>query len=519
MKMSVARAATLVAVASFVTGCEVIPREHILMFNKDGAPVDPADESWYGEYPTLLEPGDDDYAREPGRRYDAYLDALFTSIESWAAESPEHRRVVVFVHGGLNNQDRSIERAIEMSPLMLEQGVYPIFVNWRSNLLSCYADHLFFVRQGGEVFVGPHDVLDDAFDALGVLWSPFQFAGDAARGILRLPIVATYQIEETTEWLGWSRSPERDAADAARELTYRVDDGPAPIPIPIVDGTDVDSSSTFFEEAFGLLRWIVFAAPKLVSTIAVDTAGTGSWDVMRRRVALLFHREDEFFGDLAHREARGLLRAMQRLARMQEAVERREGGELRISLVGHSMGAIVIDHLLEHATLQRRLALGFDARHWTESDPEPPVPLPRFDDIVYLGAACSVREYERAVFPYMFEDRTARMFHVVLHPENEVGEAPAWDLAPRGSLLTWIDDFLAKPTTPLDRTAGRYTNLLPALRDTPPDLMGRVHLRILDWNDDGLPQAHGEFDDVLDDWRFWSEECWFPRDQARNIEH
>ena len=76
---------------------------------------------------------------------------------------------------------------------------------------------------------------------------------------------------------------------------------------------------------------------------------------------------------------------------------------------------------------------------------------------------------------------------------------------------------LARPRTPRERTAGRYSNLLPALRDTPEELRDRIHVRVLPWNDDALPQEHGEFDDELEAWRFWDAASWFPRDQARNL--
>lgn len=499
----------LFAVLFVVTcvSCAVVPREHILMFDDDGVPIDPAAESWYGVYPRLLESDHEDFAVRPDLQFDRYLDHLLGNLETYVVAT-DNRRVLLFVHGGLNTNDSSIGRAADLSPTILESGAYPIFVNWRSNLFSSYADHLFFVRQGGEAFEGPGDVADDVFDSLRVLWTPFQFAGDLARGVLRLPITATFQLEETTEWLGWNNSPERDAADASLARWMAAPDDDVLLRFPVVDGTAASSDgATWYEEVGGFLRWIVFAGPKLLSTIAVDAAGTGSWDVMLRRVAHLFHPEHDVDADAEVRRPRGLLHAMHRLARLQEQ------HDLRITIVGHSMGAIVVNHLLQHATLQRRLARGFDYSTWVGRTPEIAA-LPRFENIVLLGAACSVRDYEDAVFPYLLDDRTARVFHVVLHPNNEIGEAPYYDLAPRGSLLTWIDDFLAKPTTPLDRTAGRYTNLLPALHHTPVELRGRIHLRILPWNDDGLPQRHGELSDALDAWNFWREEHWFPRGVA-----
>jgi hypothetical protein len=51
------------------------------------------------------------------------------------------------------------------------------------------------------------------------------------------------------------------------------------------------------------------------------------------------------------------------------------------------------------------------------------------------------------------------------------------DLVPRGSLLEWVDDYLATPDAPLDRVAGKWSNLVPATHIFPPSIRGRVILK------------------------------------------
>jgi hypothetical protein len=105
------------------------------------------------------------------------------------------------------------------------------------------------------------------------------------------------------------------------------------------------------------------------------------------------------------------------------------------------------------------------------------------------------------------------VFHVVLDPDEELDEANAWDLAPRGSLLVWVDDFLAQPATLLDRTAGRYDNLMVALPDTPLGIRHQVHVRVLGRYDERAPLKHGQFTDPGETdgrFRFWTREAWWP---------
>src|SRR5207248_2999500 len=96
---------------------------------------------------------------------------------------------------------------------------------------------------------------------------------------------------------------------------------------------------------------------------------------------------------------------------------------LPITLVGHSMGAIVCN----------RIVGGY--------------PELKFKDIVYMGAACSVREFQANVVPYLVNNRHTRFYNLSLHPQCEAGEISLsqpkikFDIAPRGSLLVWLDNI------------------------------------------------------------------------------
>lgn len=57
-----------------------------------------------------------------------------------AAQKPKVLRIAVFSHGGLNREKDSIDRICAMAPYFLENGIYPLFVTWRTGVLETLAD-------------------------------------------------------------------------------------------------------------------------------------------------------------------------------------------------------------------------------------------------------------------------------------------------------------------------------------------------------------------------------------------
>ncbi len=163
---------------------------------------------------------------------------------------------------------------------------------------------------------------------------------------------------------------------------------------------------------------------------------------------------------------------------------------IALTLVGHSMGTLIIDQLLRF-----------------RADLE-------VANIVFMGAATSVADYTDSIHPYLErhqgEDGHAKtqMYHLVLHPLAETTEWGFLDLSPRGSLLIWIDNYFTDPITPRDRRVGRFSNLVPELRFAN-SVARQIHLKVFEvgtkdrcWN----PQKHGDFGEFP----FWDERFWSP---------
>jgi hypothetical protein len=147
-------------------------------------------------------------------------------------------------------------------------------------------------------------------------------------------------------------------------------------------------------------------------------------------------------------------------------------------------------------------------------------------NIVYLASAASLADYQTTVFPYLRRmqkatpQRTVDMYHLTLHREAEVTErwtggglgVVDWPL--RGSLLMWIDSFLAQPSTRYEHTSGRYTNLLRVLHDPPRDIWQNIHIKAFSLDAASDPYKHGGFGDKP----FWREEFWKPSLTVRQCE-
>jgi hypothetical protein len=89
----------------------------------------------------------------------------------------------------------------------------------------------------------------------------------------------------------------------------------------------------------------------------------------------------------------------------------------------------------------------------------------------------------------------------------------AVDLAPRGSLLIWIDNYFTDPPTPLGRRVGRFLNVVPELRFTNEKTRSHVHLKVFRVGEDlrcWNPQKHGDFGDFP----FWDERFWDPQEKT-----
>ena len=392
------------------------------------------------------------------------------------------RKVLIYVHGGLNTQVSTIERAKDLYEVIDRAGYYPIFINWQSSLVSSYLDHLLYIRQG-------------KWRNWGLLLAPFYLTGDILRGLARAPLTWSFMFYNDAESIGdfehsrYANKVYKESLKPAYDKALeRGQDGHTGV-MAISEGYD---RRTTPEKTVSFLQYVVTLPTKLLIAPFLDAMGTSAWDVMLRRTRMVYHKEGEFAARAhnitAEVEGEGGLSVF--LRQLRRTVNRNPD-QWEITLVGHSMGTIIINEMLRR----------FGDLH--------------FSNIVYMGAACTIRDYEDSVFPYLTAHRQTQFYHLVLHREAERRER--WekiprvvDLPPRGSLLVWIDHFLSKPETALDRTLGQWNNLVVALRNTLPELHDRIHVKAFSVGMEVRstdPQEHGD----LATFPFWERPYWEPQ--------
>lgn len=471
------------------------PVEHIVMMNSTGKVVEPSgnvacragyDVPCDGQhsirkgYRELSNFGTVEYARRIVDELEAYQKA------------GNRRRILIYIHGGLNSGVGAIKRAAELSDEIEAAGYYPIFVNWNSALLSSYREHVVYIRQGEHWGGNPF--------SLSLI--PFYFGADLARSVAKAPVAWFQMVRSDRE----SR-PRSSKSRMAKEEAERMAAGdPSEATIKIQQGFD---RRTARERGWAVTGYIGTVPTKLLSVPIIDGFGANAWETLIRRARVLFHTDEEMsISRVKYRSldpsSNGKLQPLGGLSiflrQLSQFLARDDQKNWEITIIGHSMGAIVANEII------RNYAEGPNAR-------EGSLPI---ENVVYLAAAASLRDYEDTIFPFLAQKKTRRMYHLTLHRAAEVRDTVSkvrigpFDLAPRGSLLVWIDNYLSRPNIPLDRTAGRFVNLMTEVHDTPKGIADRISIREFDAGNavaDTQPQHHGDFGRI----KFWIPQCWEPQ--------
>ena len=188
-----------------------------------------------------------------------------------------------------------------------------------------------------------------------------------------------------------------------------------------------------------------------------ELAGEGwAWDELRKRYP---HGPGGFAQFLALLEA--CAREVDTMPTCPPEVTRAARVKLReasVTLVGHSMGTMVINLLVEA------------------------FPHLSYRDIVFFSGAATINQTKAALDPLLREGKgNVRFYNLMLHPMNDAREITmAWRWRPSGSLLVWIDDMLEHPDTLLDRTVGQWTNMRGGRRHFSREAREWMQLKVFD---------------------------------------
>lgn len=389
-----------------------------------------------------------------------HMDRLKAQAKTPAA-CGDKLRLLIFVHGGLNTYAASFKRMERM--LAQRDGeaaytcYYPIFVNWESGLGSSIADDLFRLRFGRPSL------------GVGIVTSPFVIASRLISSVAAMPMSLMHNADTMEETLsGAVDEGDPGYCVAGDAVFYLPLQGLYIATMPLVEG-------------FGRPAWQIMRrrAELAVSSRLVD--GPEDKDVYASKVyQAVSSNERARKARLKERPTEGAIRTFARKlrehiryddsgkwywleqapppppdqipkqmpAKKTEAIVKARAIPVEITLVGHSMGSLLLNRLLSVLDNVEGAKQG-----------DLPMPVRR---IVYMAPAAPVNELEDFMVPYLHYNTTAEFWMFLLNRRDETREIPydgAVFFLPRGSLLAWIDSYLEAETTVGQSTSGRTRNV------------------------------------------------------------
>lgn len=461
---------------------------HVLRVNRDGLIVD----STSKKINATSEPLIDSVA-------EYQIKEMLCNAERLAKKKKQAVKILVMVHGGLNtykDTDEKIQN--DMHQKIMTDGndwSYPIFISWPSGPFSTWAENTFLIREGKKT--NP---------ALGALSSPFVISSDILTSVGRFPITTFYQSANEKDravsakilpqsWLSasWKSSKNELCGDTPLDDCIKGEQMPSASK-KIKANLSMYHTAKFDTVKNGLMQGITLPVRYTVGSIWHSSISTSSWENMKRRTRNMFYPPGDFDARKSNSFRGGyFFNLMLARAKYHKNYE--------ITLVGHSMGTIVLNH-----------TLAVHQNEWIESK--------SLSNIVYMGAACSIADAVKALRPILAPDKPkddnskekdsgqyVNFYNLTLNRVSEVAEMHAGGLIPTGSLLVSIDQHFDHPNHPMNRTFGSEVNVLSALATLDSifeDAKGEIVFKAFDRYKNGLPSKHGDFNKIP----FWRRSTW-----------
>ena len=523
--------------------------------------------------------------------FEDYVDDILEEADRWAdgQEQPGATRILIHVHGGLTFRGIAYDRALETSQRMMadeHDPHYPIYLVWPSDCVSTYTEHLLSVRQGVK--------------SNRVWWmTPAILGADILRTVAKSPVSlyggivrykdARFAADESLGIVGPTADEIFSAYGGAKSMFIEDrDGGDSTFPERLLDeGTEriknrilsrdwrnyerIVSDDTMLDKynirpskykygwkdrgTYKPYETLTLGARICTNPVVLGQIATAAWDIMLRRTNNMYRTAEEY--DVADEEERRAVvprdihgvkawehkptGAFARFFRMlvDHCEDNKNNRNYEITLVGHSMGAHVLNRLLQDDRVVSGLLEGG-----------------RLKNIVYMGAACTIEDLAQTMVPLLkraheiedpeseriasmlkslLEERPStsekdaqilnesiktlknmseqdgkaprdhypRFYNLMLNRVAEVKELNFGNLAPQGSLLEWIDNHYTQPESLVHRTAGKERNIIPAVHLFH-EVQDHVVFKSFDREHGRIPQKHGEFNDIP----FWRESCW-----------
>lgn len=470
--------------------------KHVIQLNGRSHAIDPSNDNNYFSKEC--------YA-ENSAFFDMQLKAIFDNIKD--VMKNKKVKIMLFAHGGLNPTESALQKAyidyldINDYNKYLQNTdtiIYPIFINWNTGPASSVIQHYSVIRNGERI--SPiSGWLKNTTRFIGLLISGTTMSTiDLSTGILKIPI---YYGE------GFFGSRDGMLKNNRQYLAKHYKEA-------INAGIDVKDSATGSRLKFG---WRVFGNKTIfvsaqltgVLYIFVNGWGTPAWENMSRRVMCMYRNNEQFYKEKLpnycliktglpdtfkynnyNNDLNGPVALLFKRILIFAAENRNI--QLNIDFIGHSMGTMVWN---EGFRLFGDTLLSNDNVH--------------INNIVYMGAACSIKDWETSVCSILKKSEHTQFYNLSLHPKREKQEFVLPILIPPGSLLEWVDRLYEGPTSFEDRTLGKYENILTVNSMLNNSYKKQIHIKCFGYaftRDEikNTPVKHGGFRGK----QYWRPEFW-----------
>lgn len=475
---------------------------------------------------------------------DQYINDIIENLKK------SRKKPLIFIHGGLNDYNDSLERVTTtIDTILKDSDYYPIFLIWPSEGLDTYTDSLVNYLQGE---------WDRSIDKKFAI--PFKIATDLFLMPAKLPInyATSYKLASNSTFYLEKYNPTfNNLLRSFHSLV--IFSGKENESIPYIANDPCFNSSSITKGIYcmniekehvdgfyydQLWKRILFSPVKLVTIPISDPLIRRAWDSMYARIRFTFRTHCP-----ADKSGVGSCRAgvfYQFFDKLNKYTKNHSDID-NITLVGHSMGTIVAGEIIREF---------------------PEIP---YENIVFSGAAISIREFKNTVEvtllrKYKETENYSRLirereffrdelllqnksgnvnfaieknddainelkmlrkrikpfvfYNISLHPFTEAREENVLGAVPSGSLLEWIDNLIENPQDGLDRTLGKWTNITPLIAtsrngETPKEhyfsqvLLENNYMHFSRFGlDPTLPTMHAHLGNKDGRFKFWEHSNW-----------
>lgn len=368
-----------------------------------------------------------------------YIDPIIENLDQYVLKQKNEARlpaqILIFIHGGLNSYKEGLGHIQEFLVNQKNTKGFPnlsshflISLNWEAGLRSALFDHFVQIRFGERSPVFAWSTL------------PIVLLHDFGESIVKTPDAIYSEAKDLFQ----NQSVNVTSATLNTALLASGYGLPIAAAHPALTIAGVMPYATYATAGAYVPQYIaedttryLFWPIRMASAPFIEGFGTPAWDMLKRRPDLMLFnpttQKDGAMGAVLKKLADKIVSGKWQTKECEHSRDKCPPVEL--TLLGHSMGAMVSDRIL--TTLSEKLT---------------------FTHIVYMGAANSIADFKVSVVPYLRNHTETHFWSFTLSEVNESNETYAADLLSRGSLLVWVDLLFERTYGLPQKRFGREVN-------------------------------------------------------------